>query len=93
MWIGTEVILYGGACVSNVDHSFCRKVEIVQFARQTRLLLIRLLALVKWAGNSGSVQQCSVSSRWSVSSGCAVTAFFHVSACVGAAAKPVLVVH
>ena len=37
------------------------KVEIVQFARKTRLLLIRLLALVKWAGNSGNVQKCSVS--------------------------------
>ena len=44
-------------------HTICipRKVEIVQFSRRTRLLLIRLLALVKWAGNSSSVQKCSVS--------------------------------
>lgn len=37
-----------------------RKVEIVKYAQRTRALLIRLLALVKWAGNSSSVQQCSV---------------------------------
>ena len=86
-------MLYAVSCVSTLDCSLCRKVEIVQFARQTRLLLIRLLALVKWAGNSGSVQQCSVSSRGSVYSGCAVTAFFPTSACVRAAAKPVLAVH
>ena len=43
------------------DKSHCRKVEIVQFARQTRLLLVRLLALVKWTGDSNSVQECAVS--------------------------------
>lgn len=37
--------------------------EIVKYAQQTRALLIRLLALVKWAGNSGSVKKCSVSPR------------------------------
>lgn len=37
-----------------------RKVEIVQYARCTRALVIRLLALVKWAGSSNSVQKCSV---------------------------------
>lgn len=42
---------------SDVD----RKVEIVKYARKTRSLLIRLLALVKWAGNSSSVQRCAVS--------------------------------
>lgn len=38
-----------------------RKIGIVSFARQTRLQLVRLLALVKWAGSSDSVQKCSVS--------------------------------
>ena len=38
-----------------------RKIGIVGFARQTRLQLVRLLALVKWAGSSDSVQKCSVS--------------------------------
>jgi mediator of RNA polymerase II transcription subunit 14 len=42
---------------SDVD----RKIGIVGFARQTRLQLVRLLALVKWAGSSDSVQKCSVS--------------------------------
>ena len=37
-----------------------RKLEIVQYARCTRALVIRLLALVKWAGSSNSVQKCSV---------------------------------
>ena len=37
-----------------------RKMEIVKYAQQTRALLIRLLALVKWAGNSSSVQKCAV---------------------------------
>jgi mediator of RNA polymerase II transcription subunit 14 len=40
---------------SDVD----RKIGIVGFARQTRLQLVRLLALVKWAGSSDSVQKCS----------------------------------
>jgi len=43
-----------------------RKSEIVKYAKKTRSLLIRLLALVKWAGNSGSVQKCAVSGRWTI---------------------------
>ena len=37
-----------------------RKLEIVQYARRTRSLVIRLLALVKWVGNSKSLDKCSV---------------------------------
>jgi hypothetical protein len=33
------------------------KVEIVKYAQQTRVLVTGLLALVKWAGNSNSVQK------------------------------------
>ena len=40
-----------------------RKLEIVQYARQARQLLIRLLALVKWAKNSDPVSKCAVSGR------------------------------
>ncbi|XP_064393727.1 mediator of RNA polymerase II transcription subunit 14-like isoform X2 [Halichondria panicea] len=36
-----------------------RKLEIVQYARRTRSLVIRLLALVKWVGNSKSLDKCS----------------------------------
>jgi mediator of RNA polymerase II transcription subunit 14 len=40
-----------------------RKLDIVQYARQTRQLLIRLLSLVKWAKTAGPVRQCSDVSR------------------------------
>ncbi|XP_074593418.1 mediator complex subunit 14 [Brevipalpus obovatus] len=36
-----------------------RKIEIVKFANRTRQLFIRLLALVKWAGNASKVEKCS----------------------------------
>ncbi|XP_078476076.1 LOW QUALITY PROTEIN: mediator of RNA polymerase II transcription subunit 14-like [Lampetra planeri] len=37
-----------------------RKMEIVQFATRTRQLFVRLLALVKWAGNAGKVDKCAL---------------------------------
>ena len=38
-----------------------RKIELVEYARSTRLLFIRLLALVKWASSAGSLSKCDVS--------------------------------
>ncbi|XP_003737168.2 mediator of RNA polymerase II transcription subunit 14 [Galendromus occidentalis] len=36
-----------------------RKIEITGFAHSTRLLFIRLLALVKWAASAGKVEKCA----------------------------------
>ncbi|XP_064413391.1 mediator of RNA polymerase II transcription subunit 14 isoform X2 [Latimeria chalumnae] len=41
-----------------------RKIEIVQFASRTRQLFVRLLALVKWAGNAGKVEKCAMISSF-----------------------------
>nr|XP_023691886.1 mediator of RNA polymerase II transcription subunit 14-like [Paramormyrops kingsleyae] len=41
-----------------------RKIEIVQFASRTRQLFVRLLALVKWAGNAGKVEKCAMISNF-----------------------------
>ena len=42
--------------------SLChRKIELVEYARTTRLLFIRLLALVKWAGSATNLTKCDVS--------------------------------
>ncbi|XP_035248987.1 mediator of RNA polymerase II transcription subunit 14 isoform X1 [Anguilla anguilla] len=41
-----------------------RKVDIVQFASRTRQLFVRLLALVKWAGNAGKVEKCAMISSF-----------------------------
>ncbi|XP_028993149.1 mediator of RNA polymerase II transcription subunit 14 isoform X2 [Betta splendens] len=41
-----------------------RKIEIVQFARRTRQLFVRLLALVKWASNAGKVEKCAMISSF-----------------------------
>ena len=35
-----------------------RKVEIFNFASRTRMLFVRLLALVKWAGSASKVDKC-----------------------------------
>ena len=37
-----------------------RKIEIIQFATNTRQQFIRLLALVKWAASAEKVDQCQV---------------------------------
>lgn len=36
-----------------------RKVEIFNFSSRTRMLLVRLLALVKWASSAGKVDKCA----------------------------------
>ena len=36
-----------------------RKVEIFNFSSRTRMLFVRLLALVKWASSAGKVEKCS----------------------------------
>lgn len=43
-----------------------KKVDIVQYAQQTRQLYVRLLALVKWAASASKVDKCCVSMRFSV---------------------------
>ena len=35
-----------------------RKIEIFNFASRTRMLFVRLLALVKWAGSASKVDKC-----------------------------------
>lgn len=37
-----------------------KKVDIVQYAQQTRQLYVRLLALVKWAASASKVDKCCV---------------------------------
>jgi len=41
--------------------TYHRKIELVEYARTTRLLFIRLLALVKWAGSATNLTKCDVS--------------------------------
>jgi len=36
-----------------------RKIEIFNFASRTRMMFVRLLALVKWASSAGKVEKCS----------------------------------
>ena len=36
-----------------------RKIEIFNFSSRTRMLFVRLLALVKWASSAGKVEKCS----------------------------------
>lgn len=43
-----------------------KKVDIVQYAQQTRQLYVRLLALVKWAASASKVDKCCVSMRFSL---------------------------
>lgn len=41
-----------------------RKIDIVQFASRTRLLFVRLLALVKWANSASKVDKCGMISSF-----------------------------
>ena len=36
-----------------------RKIEIFNFASRTRMMFVRLLALVKWASSAGKVEKCA----------------------------------
>ena len=40
---------------------YCRKIEIVQYAKRTRMFFVRLLALAKWAATADSLKRCDVS--------------------------------
>ena len=58
--------MWKGICVSreivNTYIEHYRKIELVEYARTTRLLFIRLLALVKWASSAGNLSKCDVGS-------------------------------
>ena len=52
----------GSICISReIIKTLHRKIELVEYARSTRLLFIRLLALVKWASSAGNLSKCDVS--------------------------------
>ena len=52
-----ELVVLGELLPRKTDME--RKVEIFNFTSRTRMLLVRLLALVKWAGNASKVDKCN----------------------------------
>ena len=47
--------------VTLLHYHYYRKIELVEYAKSTRLLFIRLLALVKWASAASGLSKCDVS--------------------------------
>lgn len=46
--------------------NICRKIELIKFTCRARQLFIRILAVVKWAGNSEKVAVCEVKIRCAI---------------------------